>query len=168
MTINKPILETLQSLIATKELRLVNGDSNRWNIIDANGVIYATVGERLYGGWEYTLAESLELSTLDWIEKQITLVLSSGFFLRVRQGRSNKMYYVIRLGTKESYFYVTELTNDFKLDISNEIQNAKQFKTSDSALRFMSRYVTPGIRGVNVYNQYDVAIVKIEQRKKNA
>ncbi len=168
MTINKPILETLQSIFATKEFRLVNADSERWNIIDANGVIYATVGERLYGGWEYTLAESLELSTLDWIEKQITLVLSSGFFLRVRQGRSNKMYYVIRLGTKESYFYVTELTNDFKLDISNEIQNAKQFKTSDSALRFMSRYVTPGIRGVNVYNQYDVAIVKIEQRKKNA
>lgn len=168
MTINKPLLETLQSLIATKELRLVNGDSNRWNIIDANGVIYATVGERLYGGWEYTLAESLELSTRDWIEKQIILVLSSGFFLRVRQGRSNKMYYVIRLGTKESYFYVTALTNDFKLDISNEIQNAKQFKTSDSALRFMSRYVTPGLRGANVYNQYDVAIVKIEQRKKNA
>jgi hypothetical protein len=109
MTINKPILETLQSLIATKEIRLVNGDSNRWNIIDANGVIYATVAERLYGGWEYTLAESLELSTLDWIEKQIILVLSSGFFLRVRQGKSNKMYYVIRLGTKESYFYVTAL-----------------------------------------------------------
>jgi hypothetical protein len=168
MTINKPILENLQSLIATKELRFVNGDSNRWNIIDANGVIYATVAERLYGGWEYTLAESLDLSTQDWIEKQITLVLSSGFYIRVRPGRSNKMYYVIRLGTKESYFYVTELTNDFKLDISNGIQNAKQFKTSDSALRFMSRYVTPGIRGANVYNQYDVTIVKIEQRKKNA
>ena len=168
MTINKSILENLQAVIATKELRLVNGDSNRWNIIDANEVIYATVAERLNGGWEYTLAESLDLSTQDWIEKQITLVLSSGFFIRIRQGRSNKMYYVIRLGTKESYFYVTELTNDFKLDISNEIQNAKQFKTSDSALRFMSRYVTPGIRGANVYNQYDVAIVKIEQRKKNA
>ena len=78
------------------------------------------------------------------------------------------MYYVIRLGTKESYIYVTQLTNEFKLDLSNEIQNGKQFKTSDSALRFMSRYVTSGIRGANVYNQYDVAIVKIEQRKKNA
>ncbi|MEG4959827.1 MULTISPECIES: hypothetical protein [unclassified Microcoleus] len=138
MTINKPLLETLQSIIATKEFRLVNADSARWNITDAKGVIYATVAERLYGGWEYTLAESLELSTLDWIEKQIDLVLSSGFFIRVTQGRSNKMYYVIRFGTKESYFYVTELTNGFKLDLSNEIQNAKQFKTSDSALKFMS------------------------------
>jgi hypothetical protein len=83
MTINKPILENLQGVIATKGLRLVNKDSNRWNIIDANEVIYATVGERLYGGWEYTLAESLDLSTQDGIEKQITLVLSSGFFIRV-------------------------------------------------------------------------------------
>ena len=92
MTINKSILENLQAVIATKELRLVNGDSNQWNIIDANEVIYATVAERLNGGWEYTLAESLDLSTQDWIEKQITLVLSSGFFIRIRQGRSNKMY----------------------------------------------------------------------------
>ena len=168
MTTNKRILEALQSIIATKEFRLASADSNRWNITDANGVIYATVAERLYGGWEYTLAESLELSTLDWIEKHINLVLSSGFFIRIRQGRSNKIYYVIRLATQHSYFYVTKTTDMFELDISNEIQNAKQFKTSDSALRFMSRKVTAGIRGANVYNQYDVAIKKIEQRKKNA